>query len=288
MNLELLIREPRGAPVGPTLLFVHGAFHAAWCWDEHFLPWFAARRWTVAAVSLRGHGASEGRDRIDAWSFADYVADVLATIDRLGTPVILIGHSMGGVLVEMCRARRPDVVATCFIASSPLRPAPRVALSIFLRRPLALLRGRLTGDMAAMGSALETFFFSDVMPAEERSRLRARLDRESSRAIADVFSRAALARDPADHRPALVIAGQDDWSIPMRDHARLAKQYSAPLVVCAGAHDLMFDLDWRETAAALESWLQWVVCMKPAIRARKSSTGAGRGADAGAGDGAPG
>ena len=29
----------------PSLLFIHGGFHGAWCWDEYLLPWFAARGW---------------------------------------------------------------------------------------------------------------------------------------------------------------------------------------------------------------------------------------------------
>ena len=38
----------------PPLLFVHGSFHAAWCWREHFMPHFAAAGWDTLAVSLRG------------------------------------------------------------------------------------------------------------------------------------------------------------------------------------------------------------------------------------------
>ena len=41
MNLELLTRRPQGDTREAPLLFVHGAYVAAWCWAEHFLPWFA-------------------------------------------------------------------------------------------------------------------------------------------------------------------------------------------------------------------------------------------------------
>ncbi len=46
MQLEVLRREPASASESAPLLFVHGAFHGAWCWDVHFLPWFAPRSWT--------------------------------------------------------------------------------------------------------------------------------------------------------------------------------------------------------------------------------------------------
>ncbi|HEX9180581.1 MAG TPA: alpha/beta fold hydrolase, partial [Burkholderiales bacterium] len=71
MKLEVL----RAAPAQPAgrapLLFVHGAFSAAWCWAEHFLPYFADRGYDSYAVSLRGHGASEGRDQIHFHSLRD-------------------------------------------------------------------------------------------------------------------------------------------------------------------------------------------------------------------------
>ncbi len=44
-------RESHKTPV----LFVHGAWHGAWCWDEHFLDFFAEQGYRSLAVSLRGH-----------------------------------------------------------------------------------------------------------------------------------------------------------------------------------------------------------------------------------------
>jgi pimeloyl-ACP methyl ester carboxylesterase len=49
-----LASEPHSVP----LLFVHGGEHAAWCWDEHFLDFFAAEGYRAVALSLRGHGTS--------------------------------------------------------------------------------------------------------------------------------------------------------------------------------------------------------------------------------------
>src|SRR5215813_5709991 len=40
------------------LLFVHGGWHGAWCWDDHFLDFFADAGYRAVALSLRGHGAS--------------------------------------------------------------------------------------------------------------------------------------------------------------------------------------------------------------------------------------
>ena len=33
----------RNPTAKPPLVFIHGSFHGGWCWDEHWLPYFAAR-----------------------------------------------------------------------------------------------------------------------------------------------------------------------------------------------------------------------------------------------------
>ena len=98
--LELISRQPSGKTHRTPLLFVHGAWHAAWCWDEHFLPYFAAHGYEAHAVSLRGHGSSPGPKRLSWVSTADYVADVAATVQQFAVPPVIIGHSMGGFVVQ--------------------------------------------------------------------------------------------------------------------------------------------------------------------------------------------
>ena len=39
----------------PPLRFVHGGYCDSWCWEPHFLPWFAAQGYPSYALSLRGH-----------------------------------------------------------------------------------------------------------------------------------------------------------------------------------------------------------------------------------------
>ena len=43
---------------GPPVLFVHGTFHGAWCWAEHWMSRFAAANIDCHAVSLRGTSGS--------------------------------------------------------------------------------------------------------------------------------------------------------------------------------------------------------------------------------------
>ena len=91
MELEVINRKPESPCFSTPLLFVHGTGHAAWCWDEFFLPYFAGRGFDSYAVSLRWHGKSEGTENLKWTSVADYVADVFQ---------IYIQHSLMDVKVE--------------------------------------------------------------------------------------------------------------------------------------------------------------------------------------------
>ncbi|MDP3037506.1 MAG: alpha/beta fold hydrolase, partial [Rhodocyclaceae bacterium] len=93
-TLEVVAATPaEPLPGMPPLLFLHGAYTAAWCWQEHFLSFFAAAGFHCYAPSLSGHGGSRRRERLDSYSIDDYVADVAEAAAALPVPPVLIGHS---------------------------------------------------------------------------------------------------------------------------------------------------------------------------------------------------
>ena len=71
-GIELISHVPAPLAHPLPLLFVHGAFVAAWCWDDNFLPYFAQHGFAAHALSLRGHGGSTGWESLAAASIDDY------------------------------------------------------------------------------------------------------------------------------------------------------------------------------------------------------------------------
>jgi len=59
---------------------------------EHFLPNFAQHRYPFLVLSLRGHGASEGIERLRRTSLTDYVVDVAQVASQLETPPVQVVH----------------------------------------------------------------------------------------------------------------------------------------------------------------------------------------------------
>lgn len=252
MKIELIERGQKSAR--PSLLFIHGAFHNAQCWDAHYLPYFAERGWHATALSLRGHGASAGHAATDNPSLNDYLDDVLQVVDTLGGPVVIAGHSMGGVLCQMAYAEREAIKGVGLIAPSPRSPAPGVVLRLMARHPIDFLRGQIAGDMEANMRVFREFFFADDMPPAEKEKAMALVDTESLQAMKDVFPRPA---PPPKSRniPFALIRGLGDWSIPEKPLRETARHFEATYIEVPGAHDVMLDMAWAQSAAAFENWL---------------------------------
>ncbi len=187
-HLELLSHLPESHINHPPLLFVHGAWHGAWGWDAYFLPYFAQHGYAAYALSLRGHGASEGRERLRWTSLTEYVEDVAQIAQQLSQPPIVIGHSLGGLVVQKYLERHPAPAAV-LLASLPPYGALPFFLRFFGKHPWAFCKTVATLTpyymVGSLGLARENFF-SVALPLEEVAKYFTHIQVESFRAGCDV------------------------------------------------------------------------------------------------------
>jgi pimeloyl-ACP methyl ester carboxylesterase len=118
VKLEVLKKIPEAKSNKAPLLFVHGGLHGAWCWQDKFLPYFSSNGFPSYALSLRGHGNSDGGDRLDSFSFSDYLEDILKVILSLKEKPILIGHSMGGAITQKVLHFHPAQIKAVVLMAS--------------------------------------------------------------------------------------------------------------------------------------------------------------------------
>ena len=224
-HLEIRKRLPTSATRKPPLLFVHGGYCDAWCWEPYFLPWFAARGYPAYALSLRGHGASGGSGTLFAAGLDDYEADVEHVAGSLSAPPILVGHSMGAAVVERIVAKRP-VRGAALLAPVPPAGLLPMAARLATQNPEYLLQmggldpGRLS--TAVLGTLRPFYFSADVAP-EILAEVANHLNSESPRALLDLSLRLHWALPVANHRPLFVLGAEGD-RICMPDDVR-AKVY---------------------------------------------------------------
>jgi len=259
MKLELLTQEPTSPAHANPILFVHGEWCAAWCWAEHFMPYFARQGYIVHALSLRGHGGSEGHERLRWTSIADYVSDIEWAVGQLNCRPILVGHSMGGFVLQHYLQGR-DAPAAVLLASVPQQGLSwRLVCDLARQHPRHLWQALRTLSAYPLISTPELaseFFFPAAMPEDRLLAYHARLQDESVRAFVDMLC-GPRPRPGLVDTPILVLAADNDRLFSAAQMYGLAHAYRADLAVVSGVgHAMMLTPGWQGAAERILSWLE--------------------------------
>ncbi len=256
-QLEILSALPPARITRTTpLLFVHGAYSAAWCWQEHFLAFFAAAGFASYAISLSGHGKSRGRKILDQLSIDDYVRDVEEAAAGLRVPPVLIGHSMGGFVVQKVLERRiaPAAVLMCSVPPQGLMAS---AVGLMFSKPgLMSELGSVMSGSGASRKALKSALFAQPVSDEDLNRYFQMSQLESHRALWDM----AMFNLPQTHRikktPLKIIGAQRDHLIAPSLVEMTARNYGTEAEIFADmGHGLMLERDWKKPAQSILDFL---------------------------------
>lgn len=88
-------------------ILVHGSFQDSSSWDN-ITPLLEAQGHTVVAPNLLGHGTdTTDLGEINLQSYRDQIINIISEYDQ---PVILVGHSFGGIVISEVAEAQPDMV----------------------------------------------------------------------------------------------------------------------------------------------------------------------------------
>jgi|TARA_B100000809_G_scaffold228454_1_gene241470 pimeloyl-ACP methyl ester carboxylesterase len=135
-------------------VLVHGSAHGSWCWDK-VVPLLEAQGHEAIAVDLPGNTYGEfdiPAARVTLDTYADHVCMVL---DQLDEPVVLVGHSLGGLTVTQTAEYRPDKIKTLVYLSALLLPSGEAMKPVASRDP-ETVRAGLQRDSWAVSEDLST------------------------------------------------------------------------------------------------------------------------------------
>lgn len=228
----------------PAILFVHGAYQGAWVFRK-WQKFFAFGGWHTFALSLRNH---PGSYRLCEQDFlqtvpADYVADVLRVSAWLQEPLVLVGHSMGGMIVQKATEQAPERVAALVLAASgpPAglgasrnndMPSDRVSLPDYEK-----VRRHMFGEM---DNAEYAAFFARLVP--------------ETPGVLNRTGRGRVDIDPSNFSmPVLAVDGEHDRN---RYGPRFGEFYGGEYICVPGASHALMMGSWSLAAAdAIRQWL---------------------------------
>lgn len=255
-GLEVYSCLPKRKTNRPPLLFVHGAFAGGWMWTETFMPFLAAAGYPCYALSLRGHGGSDGREHIDWHSISDYVDDLASIIAWLGKAPVLVGHSMGGFVVQKYLERHavPGAVLLCSVPPQGLIASQ---FHLLLQKPHLFmdLNSIMGGDHADSQTLREALFAGEVDETMLEIWM-GRMQSESHRALWDM-SMFNLPSLHTMHRPPMLILGAEhDVLVPAFLVQTTGHSYGLPVHIFRDmGHAVTHEKEWPLVAGMLGEWL---------------------------------
>ena len=242
------------------LLFVHGGWHAAWCWDDHFLDFFADAGYRAVAMSLRGHGTSPTPRPLHTVCIDDYLDDVRSVADDLSDSAshpVLIGHSLGGYTIQRYLEDR-TAPAAVLVGSLPPSGVLGAALRVWRRRPQMTVKSfndpTLVRFLSTAKLAREYLFCKDTPEAIVQS-CWDRAGPESIRAaMTDPMFRRVKTRQVTT--PMLVLGATHDGFVSTRAVRATARAYRTEPEFFPMGHNMMLEPGWTAVAERIHAWLQ--------------------------------
>lgn len=234
-------------------MLVHGSWHGPWCW-EGFAARLAGHGHDVHCVRLRGHDQRPGR----IWHrVGDYVDDVARAAAAFAKPPAVVGHSLGGLVVQKYLERHPAPAAV-LLASTPPTGTIGVTARVAARHPLTFAQVNLRLSMRPLvrtPALVRELLFTADTPQETVDACLARLQDESYLGYLDsmIF---ALPRPHRVTAPVLVLGAEKDGLFTVGEVRRTARAYRGEAEIFPGmGHDMMLDTGWQRVADRVSAWI---------------------------------
>jgi alpha-beta hydrolase superfamily lysophospholipase len=211
----------------------------------------------VRAVRLRGHDRPRGR----IWHRVhDYVEDVARAAAEFSAPPALVGHSLGGLIVQKYLERN-DAPGCVLMASIPTGGTIGVVTRLLRHHPVAWLKTQLLLRLKPFISSPELvreLFFTPTTPQTIVETCFTQLCDESYLAFIDTM--VVWPRPRRIRAPMLVLAAQEDAFFTVREMRKTARAYRTEAEIFPGmGHDMMLDTDWYKVADRIHAWLSATV-----------------------------
>lgn len=241
--------EPRAA-----LLLMHGIAEHSGRY-EHVGEAFVADGIDTLSFDLKGHGESGGRrGHVDSFDdFIDDVADLLDERRELGVPVVLMGHSLGGLIAATAVVRgraEPDLLILSAPALDAQVPGWQRVLAATTGRflPTFTIKNDFDGSRLSRDDAVGAAYRDDPL----RTRV------SSARLGSSVFAAMASTSSALDRItvPTYVLHGTADRLVPVDATEGFERLPGATRVLHDGLrHECLNEPEQAEVIAGILGWL---------------------------------
>jgi alpha-beta hydrolase superfamily lysophospholipase len=258
------------------LMLIHGAWLSARSW-ENFADYFGKRGYAVATPEWpRKHGDVEElraeTDELKGLGLTEIVDHHATLIRELETPPVLIGHSFGGLIVELLLDRG---LGRAGVAMSPAPPKGILVLPFSSLKAAAPALAHPSKWHGVVTLTPEEFNFGFVNTFG-REEAQAAYDRYAVPETGQIFYEAGFANfhfNPptelefknANRSPLLIVGAEKDHTVPASLSKKQYEKYGKSpartdyLEFEGRPHLMMAAEGWEEIASSVDNWLDDVL-----------------------------
>jgi acylglycerol lipase len=233
-----------------NVLLLHGVAEHSGRY-EHVGATMAAAGYSVRAYDHHGHGRSGGkRGHVDSFDvFLDDVEENIAELRADGLPVVLMGHSLGGLIAfsyAVSGRPLPDVLLLSGPALDAVVPAwQRLGAPVIGRiAPKVFIKSELDGALLSTDPDVGMVYHEDPL----------RVAGQTTGLGRAIFTAMDTANDRLDRLsiPTMVVHGGDDGIVPAQCSVPIGEQPMGTRVELAGLrHEVLNEPNWEETLQSL-------------------------------------
>jgi alpha-beta hydrolase superfamily lysophospholipase len=263
------------------MILIHGAWLSARSW-ENFADYFGKHGFGVRVPQWpRKHGDVEelraSADELAGLGLPELVAHYENEIRALDRPPVLMGHSYGGLIVELLLDRGHGRAG---VAMSPAPPKGilKLPLTTLKSASPALAHPSKRHGVVTLTPEEFTYSFVNTFSPEDAA---AAYERYAVPETGQIFYEAGFANfhlhpptevhfENADRAPLLIVGAENDQTVTASLSKAQFKRYERSpaktdyLELESRPHLFMIGPGWEEAAAAIDSWLDGVLAKAPA------------------------
>jgi pimeloyl-ACP methyl ester carboxylesterase len=251
-----------------TIVMIHGMWGGGWVW-ENYKNFFEQRDFQCHRPPLLYHDMDPNEKpdpNLGTTSLLDYARDLEEYIHHLDQKPILIGHSMGGLLVQILGARG---LAKGLVLLTPAPPSGINALTYSVIKSFwsVLSKWGFWRNPHRIPFDATVYAMFHLLAEEDQKAVYDRFVYESGRAASEIgfwfldFKGASKVDESHVSCPVLVVSGAEDRTTPAAVVRKVAHKYKAVSTYKEfenHAHWIIGEPGWEEVAEFISDWLRHV------------------------------
>ncbi|MGB0525269.1 MAG: alpha/beta hydrolase [Flammeovirgaceae bacterium] len=246
-GLQYLYAKAGTASKKAPIVFVHGAYNNGHVWEKTFMPFFHQLGHDVYAIHLKDQEEAFQKKTLFSYTLNKYTQKLSSIIDLVESTPFVIGHSMGGLIVQKYLASNPDRVKGACLLAAVAPFGTKNTMKMMFANPTQLMRYTLLTLNPDIAKKYPPAYglLSARSDEEMRKSFQSFIIRESIYALAGTFM-PKVNIERVKQTPLLVLGAAIDELILPKDIIKTGEIYGIEAKIYPEmGHFMMLEPDWE-------------------------------------------